>query len=127
MTDFMQPYSFLSSLINGLVLDAVNENGLYCSVPYYGIEEEHIYEVLDTFLEKYPNMSLTWEAERGYWDFEMKETESSLLHKKLCMAEELNDLLKEQQTLLKRIKRIEADMAALEAVQEADDLLRRLS
>lgn len=127
MTDLMQPYSFLASLINGLVLDAVNENALYCSVLYYAIEEEHIYQVRDTFLEKYPNMSLTWESERGYWDFELKETESSLLYKELCMHEELNDLLKEQQAILRRIKILEGDIAALNAIKEADDLLRRLS
>ena len=52
---------------------------------------------------------------------------NDFVYNKLCKAEELNNLLKEQQLLLKKIRSVEADIAALNAIEEADELLRRLS
>ena len=171
MTDSMQPFGVLSSLINGLVLDAVNENALYCSVEYHAIEEEHIHEVYDALLEKFPNMSLTWTSDKGYFDFELKENDLELemvknnrelqalyeehnklnelmieleeniawvnfeiketirvyRFRKLEMIIELNTLLKEHQALTNRIKALEADIAAIEAIREMDELLYRLN
>lgn len=127
MTDLMQPFAVLSSLINGLVLDAVNENALYCSVPFYALEEEHIHEAYEALLEQFPNMYLAWESERGWYDFELKENETYLLHKKDSMQRELTRLLNKEDELLKKIQILEKDIAALNAIEQADDLLRRLS
>ena len=114
MTDFMQPFSVLSSLLPSLVLDAVNENGIYFSTKYYDASDDYlsnedhdsIEAAYDMLLEKFPSLYMNWEVKDGWVNFEMKE-----------------------RNMLVNTNRIELEkkMAAVEWLRAADELLYRLN